>query len=239
MKRPSIERNLKASDLLEAEHQHLQERFRMKTRCVIFPTLLVVSLWGVRAASAQAVSERVEIAASLSLLRLSDFGATNAGVGGRVSFDLTKWTALDGEVNFFPHDRIENPESNTSVGPFHVASDRSRTDALFGVRVGARTGRFGAFVKARPGVTRLSDKGPICIGPGCAVVLLPVAKTTYGTEFAFDFGGGIELYPTARTVARVDLGDTMIRHRSDAPPCQASQCTSHNFSSRFGLGYRF
>lgn len=211
----------------------------MNTRRVIVPTLLLVSLLGVRAASAQAVSERVEVAASVSLLRLSDFGATNAGVGGRVSFDLTKWIALDGEVNFFPHDRIDNPESDTSVGPFHLANDRSRTDALFGVRVGARTGRVGAFVKARPGVTRLSDKGTECIGSGCAVIQMLRATGTNRSEFAFDLGGGIELYPTARTVARVDLGDTMIRHRSDAPPCQTSQCTSHNFSSRFGLGYRF
>ena len=110
---------------------------------------------------------------------------------------------------------------------------------LFGVKAGVRTSRMGGFVKARPGFTRLSDKGTRCIGDGCAVILMLLARNTYRNEFAFDVGGGVELYPTARTVARVEIGDTMIRHRSTSLPCPASACTSHNVSSRFGFGYRF
>ena len=69
-------------------------------------------------------------------------------------------------------------------------------------------------------------------------VLMLLAVPEYRTEFAFDLGGVLEFYPSARTVARIDAGDTMIRHRSSAvPPCQ--ECTTHNFSSRFGVGVRF
>jgi hypothetical protein len=74
------------------------------------------------------------------------------------------------------------------------------------------------------------------VGNGCALVL--IALDTYRTEFALDLGGGIEFYPSRRTVARVELGDTIIRHRSFAPPCP-SGCTSHNLSSRLGIGVRF
>ena len=211
----------------------------MARRRLILAIVLIVFLCGVRAASAQSIADRMEVAANLSLLRLSDFDATNAGLGGRLSFDLTNWAAVETEVNFCPRDRVTHPKSNTSFGSYRVISDRSRTDALFGIKVGAQTGRLGAFLKARPGVTRLADKGTRCEGPSCAVILMLLARNRYSTEFAFDFGGGVEVYPTARTVARVELGDTMIRHRSFAPPCPASQCTSHNFSSRVGLGYRF
>jgi opacity protein-like surface antigen len=188
-------------------------------------------------ATAQSATDRLEISAQASLLRLSDFNATNAGVGGRVSFDLTTWAALDGEVMLFPHDTIAGAESTTSIGGFRVAQHRRRTDALLGLRLGTRTERLGAFFRIRPGLTRLSDTGIDCVGPGCAVVTL--ARTSYRTEFAFDLGGGMEFYPSPRTVARADLGDTIIRHRSAAPPCPATSCTSHNLSSRFGIGVRF
>ena len=211
----------------------------MTIRRLLSTSLLLAFAGGVPLASAQPASERFEVAANLSVLRLSDFDSTRAGIGGRVSFDLTKWAAIEGEVAFFPKDRVVESESSTGFGPFRIASNRRRTDALAGVKIGSRSDRFGFFVKARPGVTRLVDRGSGCEGPGCAVILMLIARPTYRTEFAFDLGGGVELYPTARTVARFELGDTMIRHRSTPPPCPAGQCTSHNLSSRLGIGYRF
>ena len=91
-------------------------------------------------------------------------------------------------------------------------------------------------MKLRPGVTRLYHKCFGCVGEGCALVL--IARNIYRTELAFDFGGGVEFYPSRRTVARLELGDTVISHRSFAPPCP-SGCASHNLSSRVGLGVRF
>ena len=210
----------------------------MKMRCLV---VAILSAWlcPVRAATAQPSVPRFEAAAEASLLRLTDLDATNTGVGGRMSFTLTSLVALDGEVTFFPRDTIRSTEFTTSFGGYRVVSHRRRTDALLGVKIGTRSERVGAFVKLRPGVTRLSDKGTECVGPGCAVVLMLLARNTYRPEFAFDLGGGIEFYPTSRTVARAEVGDTMIRHRSVAPPCPSTACTSHNLSTRFGLGLRF
>jgi hypothetical protein len=66
-----------------------------------------------------------------------------------------------------------------------------------------------------------------------------LARPAYKTEFAFDLGGGLEIYPSVRTVARFELGDTMIRHRSLAPPWPRTTRTSQNLSSRIGIGFRF
>jgi hypothetical protein len=205
----------------------------------LVPVLLFLCAAGVPAASAQSPGERLEIAANLTMLRLSDFSNTRAGVGGRLTFDLTPNVALEGEVAFYPKDRIEGEIQETSAGTLQVVGNRRRTDTLFGIKVGTRGERLGLFAKARPGFTRLADRGTGCEGPGCAVVLMLIAPYKYRTELAFDFGGGIELYPSARTVARFEMGDTVIRHRSDAPPCPASACTSHNLSTRLGIGYRF
>jgi hypothetical protein len=201
--------------------------------------LILACAAGVRPASAQTPGERLEVAANLNMLRLSDFSGTRAGVGGRVTFDLTPNVALEGEVAFYPKDRIDGGAFQTSEGTYRIVGHRRRTDALFGVKVGTRFDRFGVFGKARPGLTRLGDRGTGCEGPGCAVILMLIAPYTYRTEFAFDFGGGIELYPSTRTVARFEMGDTLIRHRSSAPPCPSSTCTSHNLSTRLGIGYRW
>jgi hypothetical protein len=194
---------------------------------------------GLAAETAAQPAERFEVAANLSLLRVSDFGSTNAGIGGRLSLNLTDAIALEGEVGFFPHDSLEGRPTTLGDDTFFIASDRTRTDVLFGVKAGTRHERWGVFGKARPGITRLTDRGTRCVGEACARILMLIARNTYRTEFAFDFGGGLEIYPSARTVARVEIGDTFIRHRSTAPPCPASACTSHNLSSRIGIGYRF
>ena len=82
-------------------------------------------------------------------------------------------------------------------------------------------------------MARLSDRGLGCDGELCALIL--VARPQYRTEFAFDVGGTVQFYPSARTIARFDLGDVMIRNRSSAPPCTG--CTTH--TSRLGVGMRF
>ncbi|HET7696046.1 MAG TPA: outer membrane beta-barrel protein [Vicinamibacterales bacterium] len=211
----------------------------MKTTRLFALALLCACAAGVRHASAQTPGERLEAAANLSMLRLSDVSGARAGLGGRLTFDLTRHVALEGELAFYPKDRIAGVLTETAAGSYRVVSERRRTDALFGVKVGARFDRFGVFGKARPGFTRLADRGTACEGPGCAVILMLIAPYQYRTEFAFDFGGGVEVHPTARTVARFEMGDTIIRHRSFAPPCPASECTTHNLSTRLGIGYRF
>jgi hypothetical protein len=50
----------------------------------------------------------------------------------------------------------------------------------------------------------------------------------------------VEFYPSARRVARAEIGDTIIRHGNEAPPwLPAASRTSHNLSARFGVGVMF
>ncbi len=186
-------------------------------------------------ASAQSDS-RFEVGGHLNVFRFGDFDATRAGLGGRISVDLSPWLAVEGVASYFPHDDVSIAPS--SLNPdLRTTYVRRRGEAFAGVKVGRRGERMGLFAKVRPGLTRVSGSGVRCEGPECAFILLAVP--TYRTEFALDVGGGFELYPTRRTVARIELGDTIIRHRGQAPPCWQSACTSHNFSSRVGLGLRF
>jgi len=205
------------------------------------PALLIAALFfliGARTADAQTTAPRLDIAAQASMLRLNDSGSTSAGIGGRMTFDLSPWVALDGEVNFYPRDNFALASEVVVNGNMQLVYHRRRSDAFAGLKMGQRGDRFGLFVKARPGFARLSDKGVECRGEVCALALILFAPTEYRTEFALDLGGIVEYYPTARTFARFDIGDVMIRHRNaTAPPCAA--CTSHNLSTRVGIGFRF
>lgn len=205
--------------------------------------ITLMCLLGAPTAYAQSPAPAFEIGAHASLLRLSHFDATNAGIGGRLTVDLSNWLAADVEMTFVPNDDIAVESGLASVaprpGPLRVAHHRRRIDGFFGIKAGRRGERFGAFARVRPGFTRLIDRGLECVGAGCALVQMLLVRDEYRSEFALDLGGGIEVYPSARTVARVEFGDTMIRHRSIAPPCPATRCTSHNFSTRVGGGYRF
>jgi hypothetical protein len=208
----------------------------MITRGVVLSLVASGSLLCADAAG-QPLTNRLEIGAHVNLLHQADAETTSAGIGGRVSFDLSNWAALEAEADFFPSDDLLlAPSSLTPT--LRVAYERRRADAFAGVKLGMRTDAFGIFAKVRPGVTRLTDRGGAeCLGSECPLVLL--ARPDYRTEFALDLGGVVELYPSVRTVARVELSDTLIRHRSLAPPCWAERCTSHNLSTRLGVGLRF
>lgn len=189
-------------------------------------------------AFAQTASGRIEVGGGASVHRLTRSDTTTAGMTGRVSFDITSWLSAEAEVTLFPSDDIVIRDSVLMVD-FGIVHSRRRADGLFGLKIGHRGSRYGVFAKVRPGFTHLTNQGVECIGEDCARILILFAPDRYRTEFALDLGGGFEFYPSRRTVARFEFGDTMIRHRSFAPPCWANTCTSHNFTTRIGGGIRF
>jgi hypothetical protein len=198
--------------------------------------VLLVCLAGAHTAYGQTDRQRLEVGGQLATLHLSDSESTNAGFGGRVSYDFARWLAAEGEMNVFGNDSFERQVAPDLFPGFGLTYSRRRLDGFFGAKAGLRGSRFGVFGKVRPGFTRLFDKGIACTGDVCALMLL--ARPQYRTEFALDLGGVVEFYPTPRMVTRVDLGSTLIRHRSNAvPPC--TDCTSRNFASRIGVGFRF
>ena len=168
-------------------------------------------------------------------MQLGELDATTVGIGGRLTFDLTRWIAIDGELNLFPDDDLSlgpGTGGNLTAGLIY---HRRRTDGFAGLRLGSRFDRVGVFARVRPGFSQLTDQGIECNGDVCALILLAVPE--YRTAFALDLGGGLEFHSTPRTVARVDVGDVMIWNRSFTPPC--SDCTTHNFTTRLGFGVRF
>ncbi len=208
----------------------------MTRRSLISAAALISSALVATPAMAQSARPSLEVAGQTTLLRLNDSGTTSAGVGGRFSLDLSRWVSADVEVSFFPRDTFELATPTVTQGDLRVAYHRRRTDVLAGVKVGHRGQRFGVFGKVRPGMTRLTDKGIDCVGNMCALMLF--VRPEYHNEFALDLGGIVEFYPSRRTVARFDFGDVLIRQRSSGVP-SCSDCTSHNLTSRFGLGLRF
>lgn len=188
-------------------------------------------------AAAQPGPSRYEVGLQGSVLRLSDFDTTNAGIGARFTVNLSRWAALEAEGSFYPQDDLALPPS--SIPDLRIRHYRKRTEGFIGAKVGYRGERFGLFAKVRPGFSSLSERKGLemCEGTACPLALL--IRPEYRTELAMDLGGVLEFYPSSRLVARVELGDTIIRHRSIAPPCWGETCTSNNVTSKFGIGFGF
>jgi len=166
------------------------------------------------------------------------------GFGGRIGYRAGNHITVEGEVSFFPRDRI--------------FEDGRKVQGLFGAKVGNRWEKIGFFGKARPGFLYLS-KGNFEPRPGVACVAIfppPVAcfAARGKTGFALDVGGVLELYPSPRTIVRFDVGDTII-HLSDrnvavsaVPPFSTIPGgviitrpaeTTHNVQASVGFGLRF
>jgi outer membrane protein with beta-barrel domain len=173
------------------------------------------------------------------------------GFGGRIGYNITNNIGVEAEVNFFP-----------GAGSFSVPDQFKgghKIQGLFGVKAGKRLEKVGIFGKARPGFLYAS-KADLEPRPGilCIAIFPPPAgcsQTTSKTNFAFDVGGVVEVYPTKRTILRFDAGDTIIRLSertvsatlNPAPRLSPSYVTAirvpaettHNFQGSIGFGFRF
>jgi len=174
-------------------------------------------------AQAQSRSEapKVEVGAQYTLLRFRDFGvndATDSGVGGRITVNVTNSLGVEGVVNFFPQGRI-NFATLSSV------LDSDRMQGLFGVKYGLRSKKAGIFAKVRPGFMRFSQGTPA------------LGTSSSATQFALDYGGVVELYPARAFALRFDVGDTIIRYDNTA--AFVTPFFSHNLQISTGLALRF
>lgn len=198
--------------------------------------------------SAQSEPGKVEMGVHFTSITKPDFdgGKTEAGVGGRFTFNFNRSLAVEAEGNFFPHNcRACN---NENVG--------NLAQGFFGVKAGKRFRKFGLFGKARPGVASFSggefDIAILPSPPGTFPVF--VINRSRATNFAFDVGGVIELYHSRRIFTRFDGGDTIIRYPQRTfnsfffdpvtgtvtPfPVTRPADTRHNFQFSAGIGIRF
>src|SRR5215216_5482351 len=118
----------------------------MKTRALFTLNALALALlvFGQSASAQETDVPKLEIGVQYSSLSidLPGFGGTEhaPGVGGRVTYNLTDYFAVEAEGNLSPSDI----RSDYTTGG---ASQQVQA----GVKVGKRWRRFGLFAKARPG----------------------------------------------------------------------------------------
>ena len=203
----------------------------MKTLILLFLTVCTF----VSVAVAQNKKEKIEIGVQSTSLSLfhpdSPFDDTQAGIGGRVTYNFNRSIAADAEINFFPQKQ------------FILTADGSAIQAQFGVKIGKRFDKAGIFAKVRPGFLSVNRFGSFVPGPNNLAVLNIERKTFFST----DFGGVFELYPSRRTVVRFEAGDTAIRHPAQFGPVSIFDPSielkrpakfKHNFQFTFGVGFR-
>lgn len=157
------------------------------------------------------------------------FGKNVSGFGGRFGYNINKNISIEAEGNFFPQDLFGSDEGG------------QKAQFFAGVKAGARNERVGVFAKARPGVMRFKELSSF---NNCNIGFAVNCRSNGQTNFAFDVGGVVEFYPTARTIIRVDAGDTIIRYRGNnsgsfANTVVIQPATKHNFQVSIGFGYRF
>ena len=163
---------------------------------------------------------------------------TEAGFGGRFTFNLNKHVSLEAEGNFFPHESFNDPAGGGRV-----------LQGQFGVKAGKRFGKFGIFAKARPGLVSfskaLAQVGTTTIfDPNGQAFTFPIFGERRRTHFSLDLGGVLEFYPSRRVLTRIDVGDTIIHYGSDSffPFSLSPEPTSrntHNLQISAGIGFRF
>ena len=176
---------------------------------VIFFTLLLGALLpGARA------QDRFAVGAQLAFDHLPELGETPVGYGFRFTYAaLVPFISFDAELNSFPT---------------HGSGNLGQTQAFFGLKAGARVGRWGAFLKARPGLAHFYG--------GAAQ-----QRLTQRTNFALDVGGGVEYYLIPHVGLRWDLSDVMTHFGSGTlnagpgGPLGVPLGTRGNFQTTLGI----
>ena len=185
---------------------------------------------------AQQEEPKIEAGAQLSVLGRS----ASIGGGGRLTFNLTRNLALEGELNYFP-----------SSG-----SDNTRIfQGQFGVKAGLRFDRFGVFGKVRPGFINSQYNvtvfcpPPVCPPGQVCIPRLPSPCSVFtatNTKFSSDLGAVVEFYPAKRVVVRFDVGDTITNRRAPSVPLDigqfaiiSSNVATHNLQVSASVGFRF
>jgi len=180
-------------------------------------------------AIAQSEEQKIEVGVQFSVLgrRTGPFfdNATSIGGGGRLTFNLTRYLALEGEMNYFPGAGFNNVR---------------RFQGQFGIKSGLRFDRFGVYGKVRPGFVNTKYEVPVfCIQGPCPPII------DKDTGFSMDLGGVVEFYPSKLVTVRFDVGDTIINRR-ELPYYFAglfglptSNFATHNLQLGAGVGFRF
>ena len=196
--------------------------------------VLALSLILTTSARAQSADDRkLEVSGQLAVNDLAELETTDLGFGGRFGFRATLLFTFEGELNLFPSDI-----------PDEVPVTSSRLEGLFGVKIGPRFDRFSVFGKVRPGFVRFGEASePVA----CILIFPPPLSCVLAegqTVLALDLGGGLELYPTERSLLRFDVSDLMLQYpgpvfNRDREAFIDGGFWGHNLRLVIGAGFRF
>jgi hypothetical protein len=205
----------------------------------VFYSALIVLLIASGEVRSQTV-RKVEVGAQFTTLSLppNDYERyTEAGFGGRVTFNINDSIAIEGEGNFFPNKNV-----------FGYLGEGRAAQAQFGVKAGRRYKTFGVFAKARPGFLTVGDvfsyhPGSSTPSPGFLGYHTRIGRETH---FTTDLGGVLEFYPTRKTLVRFDAGDTVVRFGPHYEPgsnnytqvVKVASELKHNLQITAGVGFR-
>jgi hypothetical protein len=167
--------------------------------------MLALAVALARPAAAQGPEPAFEIAATFVTTSSGQFHTRDIGGGARVGWRMGPLLTVEGELTYH-------------ADPFRdaVLFSAGRTEALFGATVGPRLGALRPFASLRPGFVRYRapDEPFACI----TIFPPPLSCMLAGgrTLFAFDVGGGVEFFPSRRTVVRASLSDRIVRYPGPA-----------------------
>ena len=166
---------------------------------------------------------------------------TNLGLGGRVTYNLTRNLAVEAEGNYFTRDN----QNFSAVPGGHLYQGR------FGAKIGKRFEHFGLFGKIRPGFVGFSQVYQLISTHEVSFFGRTFTLGEFATRrklfYATDVGGVLEFYVSRRVMTRIDFGDTIIRYgeaQTGSPFLSIAILrrppeTRHNLQFNAGVGFRF
>jgi hypothetical protein len=171
------------------------------------------------AVQAQTNDPRVYTDAHAVFIHLQDKYTFDVGVGSRVGYNLTENLAVEGEVIYFPANKI-----------FYGGK---KEQGFVSLKLGKRFDRVGFFAKVGPGFMilskgreRLATDRFGCNGDPGSYSCFDFKKPT---SLAGNVGGVFELYTSKHTFIRLDAGNTFL----EGGPYAKSFQTSSGFGFRF------
>ena len=193
---------------------------RSHTRARVAALLMLLTAGVVRAA-AQAREPQRDLGGTITWLNVSSLNDTAAGIGGRIGYHVVDLLSIEAEANIFPAD---DPVTGRKL------------QALAGAKLGARSRVFGLFGKLRPGGMRFGrdfvPPGTVC----AAIVPTPRSCLADRRALALDYGSVVEIYPSDRSLVRIDVGTTYLWYTKQGG---GQRTRTGNFQLSLGFARRF
>jgi hypothetical protein len=205
------------------------------TRILWLGSFLLLMSVGTAAAQTSNDTPRFELGGQIGGLNLKEFSLVlprriETAIGARITINLNRMLAVETQVDAYPGDE------------FFI--DRDKVQAVAGIKAGLRGSRVGLFGKFRPGIIHTKEPLQCFIPEGCGPLPIPFDQRALGYSIrnwlAVDAGAVAEIYLSRRLVARVDIGDMLVRRwdHHDATG-RSHYFVSHNLQMGVGAAVRF